>query len=392
MKILRVDTSVIRLPFRFSFGHSIAARAYSDNLLVQIELEDGSIGYGEGIPREYVTGETIDGALLDISNFAARLRGQDLPDFPSVKLFIDQLIEEAGLTRRRSGAAFCAVELALLDAFGKSFKTPSAKELGNIQRVSVQYGSVIPFGNKKAMVALLWFYKLWGFETVKLKVGGTLEDDLAKLKLVRQIMGEGAIVRVDANCAWTAEQTLIAADKFQPFNVASIEQPVKADDINGLAKIVANVQQEIVVDESLCTMQDAQDLIAAKACSAFNIRISKVGGLLLAQKMAALARREGLSVHMGAQVGESAILTMAGRIFALIEPPCRNYEGSNNCWLLHQDISRENLTVSLRGTGKMKLANGLGLNILKDRIEGFTIRYMPDAHATDKVSLTGKAD
>lgn len=392
MKILRVDASVIRLPFRFSFGHSIAARAYSDNLIVQIELEDGSTGYGEGIPREYVTGETIDGALLEVSNFAASLRGQDIDNFSTVKQLVSGLIDHFDLTKRRSGAAFCAVELALLDAFGKSFKTSVATELGPIRQNSIQYGSVIPFGNKKAMVALLWFYKLWGFKTVKLKVGGTLDDDLNKLKLVRQIMGSDAIVRVDANCAWTVDQALQAADKFQPYNVASIEQPIRADDIAGLAKIVANAPQEIVVDESLCTMQDAQDLINTKACGAFNIRISKVGGLILAQRMAALARQSGLAVHMGAQVGESAILTSAGRIFAAIEPPCKNYEGSNNSWLLHQDISRENLTVSLRGKGKIELADGLGLNILKNRIAGLTLKQMPDAHATDKVSLTGKPD
>lgn len=388
MKIARVDAFVIRLPFRFSFGHSIASRAYSDNLLVRIELEDGSVGYGEGIPREYVTGETIDGALVDISSFAAKLRGQGAEDFQAVVELISALIKQEDLANRRSGAAFCAVELALLDAYGHTFKTPVAMELGAIRQESVQYGSVIPFGNKKAMLAMLWFYKLWGFKTVKLKVGGTLEDDLAKLKLVRQIMGQDAIIRVDANCAWTVEQTINAADKFRFFNVASIEQPIKADDIAGLAKITASVEQEIVVDESLCTMAEAKNLIEAKACGAFNIRISKVGGLILAQQMARLARDSGLSVHMGAQVGESAILTAAGRIFAAIEPPCSNYEGSNNSWLLHQDISRENLTVSLRGRGKIKLANGLGLNVLQSRIRDLTIKQMPDAHATDKVSLT----
>lgn len=387
MKILRVDAFVIRLPFRFSFGHSIASRAYSDNLIVRIELEDGSCGYGEGIPREYVTGETIDGALADVSTFASKLRGQEASDFHAVKQLIHELASDEGLGHRRAGAAFCAVELALLDAFGKSFKTPVALELGTIQQESVQYGSVIPFGNKKAMVALLWFYKLWGFKTVKLKVGGTLEDDLAKLQIVRRIMGDDVIIRVDANCAWTVDQTISAADKFSSFNVLSIEQPIKADDIEGLAKIVANVRQEIVVDESLCTMADAKELIEAKACTAFNIRISKVGGLLLAKQMSQLARDSGISVHMGAQVGESAILTTAGRIFASTEPPCKNYEGSNNSWLLQQDISRENLTVSLRGKGKMKLADGLGLNILESRISGLTRKQMPDAHATDKVSL-----
>jgi len=392
MKIIRVDAFVIRLPFRFSFGHSIASRAYSDNLIVRIELEDGSIGFGEGIPREYVTGETIDGALIDVSSLASKLRGQEADDFQSVTQLIDNLIALEDLTNRRSGAAFSAVELALLDAYGQAFKTPVAMELGTIRQESVQYGSVIPFGNKKAMLALLWFYKVWGFKTVKLKVGGTLEDDLAKLKLVRQIMGKNAIIRVDANCAWTVDQTIAAADKFQIFNVASIEQPIKADDIAGLAKITANVQQEIVVDESLCTMADAKNLIEQKACGAFNIRISKVGGLLLARSMAQLARDSGLAVHMGAQVGESAILTAAGRIFAAIEPPCSNYEGSNNSWLLHQDISRENLTVSLRGRGNIKLANGLGLNILQSRIKDLTIKQMPDAHATDKMPLSTKLE
>lgn len=392
MKVAHLNASVIRLPFRFSFGHSIASRAYSDNLIVRVELEDGSIGYGEGIPREYVTGESIESAQEEVKQIALQLKGQAFDDFSSLEKLIWRIIEQSNLKTRRAGAAFCAVELALLDAFGKSAGKPLASLIGPVRQESIQYGSVIPFGNKKAMVALLIFYKLWGFQTVKLKVGGTLENDLEKLKLVRKIMGPKATVRVDANCAWDVDQTLRAAAAFSPFNVDSIEQPIAAHDIEGLSKITANVEQDIVVDESLCTLTDADNLIAQKACDAFNIRISKVGGLLLAREMARKARAAALSVHMGAQVGESAILTAAGRIFACTEPPCKNYEGSNNSWLLQQDISRENLTVSLRGKGKIKLENGMGLNISEPRLGELALVQEPLTLATDKVSAGGTPD
>ena len=134
------------------------------------------------------------------------------------------------LDSRPQGASWCAFELALLDAAGKC-AGKSVSELiggGPPDTGAIRYGAVIPFGGKKALLAMLWFYKLYGFQTVKIKVGRDLDLDLYRLRLARAVLGPNVTLRVDANCAWSLDETLHAAEQMRPFGVQSYEQPVPA--------------------------------------------------------------------------------------------------------------------------------------------------------------------
>jgi len=365
MKVLAIDAFKVDLPFRFAFGHSLASRASSSNLIVKITLDDGTQGYGEGIPRDYVTGEDIDTALAAVKyTYSPRFIGLDVASLDEVTLFLEQQFESLGLQSKSRGASWCALELAVLDAVSKAQGLSVSQWLGPPVSEAVRYGAVVPFGGKKALLAILAFYKLYGFDTVKVKVGSNLEDEFARLSLVRSIMGPKATLRLDANCAWTVDETLRAAERLRPLRIASYEQPVTAGDTEGLVRLTALLPEPVIVDESLCTLEQAQALARAKACSGFNIRISKVGGLIAAQKMVEIASRSGIRCHMGAQVGESGILSAAGRVFACINEPFDNYEGSDNAFLLKHDLTRENLTVGWKGYGK--LTSGLGLGVTVD--------------------------
>jgi L-Ala-D/L-Glu epimerase len=382
MKIVSIDSFLITLPFRFAFKHSLASRDRSENLIVRVVLKDGAnahVGYGEGIPRDYVTGESPAGALTAVSKEYVPLflnRNFDHPDQIVSTLHAEWT--DLKLDNRPQGASWCAFELALLDAAAKcAGKTVANLVAGdNLANASqnggaIRYGAVIPFGGKKALSAVLWFYKLYGFKTVKIKVGNDLDLDLHRLRMARSVLGPDVTLRVDANCAWTFDQTVQAAEQMRPFGVKSYEQPVPADRLDQLAAITKAIPEQILADESLCTVSDARYLADNKICSAFNIRVSKVGGILAARQIAAIARDAGIACHMGAQVGESGILSAAGRAFAAIEPRFENYEGSNNLFLLKQDITEENLNVELGGFGKLLKNTGLGVNIKNERLQQF---------------------
>ena len=80
LRIERLAAYLVELPFRFSFGHALASRASSTNLIVMVQLADGSVGHGEGVPREYVTGETAQTALARVTDeYGPELIGQQLP-------------------------------------------------------------------------------------------------------------------------------------------------------------------------------------------------------------------------------------------------------------------------------------------------------------------------
>ena len=157
------------------------------------------------------------------------------------------------------------------------------------------------------------------------------------------------------------------------FNVNSIEQPVDPENLAGMQKLTRELPETIVADESLCTLKQAKDLIASRGCDAFNIRLSKVGGPLIASEIADLARANGLSVMLGAQVGESAILSMAGRGWAAVKGPFDNCEGSFNRYLLKQDLSKEDVTLGRRGKAPVLDRPGLGVSVDEFRLKKMRI-------------------
>lgn len=406
MKIISIKPFAIKLPFRFSFGHSLASRNSSLNVVVKVDLEDETtgrrvVGWGESVPRDYVTGETTEGALKTIrEEYIPKLTGLSFSSPLDALVQLRQLFGMFLLTEKPKGASWCAVELAILDAVARANGLAVASLLsmndvvrlsqsGSFQRVSgdagntasispyVTYGGVVPFSGKYSLYALLWFFKAYGFKTVKIKVGRDWEVDLERLKMARQIMGEDCILRIDANCAWTVEETLYFAEKMREYNIASIEQPVRPEDLAGMQRLTRELPEVIVADESLLTLKDAKTLIDVKGASAFNIRLSKVGGLIAACEIADMARAAGVGCLLGAQVGESAILSAAGRAFACVKGPLDNCEGSFNRFLLKSDLSVEDTTMKQGGKAFLPQGPGLGITVDENKLRRVFVK-LPD--------------
>ncbi|MBX9952471.1 MAG: hypothetical protein K2Y39_25080 [Candidatus Obscuribacterales bacterium] len=388
IRVKDIQVSTVLLPFRFAFKHSLASRSFSTNVIVKAALEDTAsgataFGWGESVPRDYVTGETCQSAVIDITEqFAPEFLNQSLSEdrkpIEAMGGLIEQVAAAHNVYGRRVGAAFCALELALLDAAAKvqgvSISEWLAVRNGRSPAQSIDYGGVIPFGKRKTLSALLYFYKFYGYKTVKLKVGDDPDLDLFTVRKARELLGDGIVLRVDANCAWDFDRTVAFADKVQDFNIASIEQPVPFDRLDELVELNKVLKPEIVVDESLCTVQEAQNLAEMKACRGFNIRISKVGGLMAAQKIIDIAHKNGISVHLGAQVGESGILTAAGRALACANESFENYEGAANFFLLKEDLTRENMTAGFGGRGKLPNGHGIGVIVNENNLKRFEVR------------------
>lgn len=399
MLIRSIQCSAVRLPFRFSFGHALASRNFSINIIVKatVVLDDGRqvTGFGEAVPRQYVTGETPESAMAAINyGYAPRLSGKYFGSGQELLTALATVFDHYNLFEKPAGASFCAVELALLDALAQVEQISFSQLPAYIadQKIANQhfdsavfqpaetmiYGGVVPFGKKAILKMILAFYKRYGFKTVKLKVGGSLTDDVARVKLARQVLGDEAILRVDANCAWTLEQAKWSLAALRPFNVSSCEQPLAADDVGGLAALTEAVPEKIMVDESLTTLAQAEALIERKACNAFNIRLSKVGGLVTSMKMIDLARANGIECHLGAQVGESGILVAAQRHLALAYPHFANVEGAMNLFLLKSDLVRESMTVPpgaiarAPGLTTRPVKHGLGVTVSESAIASLT--------------------
>jgi L-Ala-D/L-Glu epimerase len=363
-RIQKIEILTVRLPFRFSFGHSLAERSSSVNVLIRLTLANGIVGYGEGVPRDYVTGETVEGAVEALhERLAPVIIGRELTtieDVPALAAELPFMAEDGSLDT----AARCALELALLDAAGKHFGCSVAAWLPEPAE-QVTYDAVIPFSSPRKLALLAVVVRLLCIRQVKLKVGDDLEREARSVELLRRLLGSDADIRVDANCAWDPEQALTAIHRLRAFDVSCIEQPVTGTDLQGLVRIASEVEEPIIVDESLRTAEEGRELVAAGACDAFNIRVSKCGGLLPSAELARIADAAGLFAVVGAQVGESGILSSAGRHLAASIGP-RYLEGSGGSLLLREDITKENVLPGFRGRARPFTGPGLGITVKDD--------------------------
>jgi muconate cycloisomerase len=366
--VTRIDILTAELPFRFSFGHALAARRSSTNVFVRLQLDDGTVGYGEGVPREYVTGETVESAVEAIAGrLAPGLLGRALQGPDDVPAAMEEAAEAA---EPHDLAARCALELAFLDAAGKHFGISVQHWLGGSPAAVVEYDAIVPFSSRRKLAALALLIRALGLRNVKVKVGDNLEEDARKLRTLRRILGRDADLRVDANCAWNADEALRAIERLRPARISAVEQPVPGDDHEGLRRVTAATSEKIIVDESLRTLEEARLLAETKACDAFNIRVSKCGGLLQSARIADVAAGAGLECVVGAQVGESGVLSAAGRHLAAAIRP-RYVEGSAGRLLLKEDVTAENVMPRRRGLARAFTGPGLGVTVKEETLRRY---------------------
>ncbi len=364
-KIREIQILHVDLPLKRKFRHAITSRALSGSIFLKVILDDGTIGYGESLPRKYVTGETtqsVTNALKDL--LKEKVIGYRPGDYKELLAFIEGL----GV---KGGAAKCAVELALLDTYGRHFNESVSLIIGGPIGRQVVYSGVMQAGSITDAVIKAASFKLYGLRFIKVKVGAG--DDLARLDIVRRISGRNANIRVDANCAWKPNEAIERIEEMRRYNISAVEQPVKAEDLEGLKKVTDAVPEEIIADESLCTISDAEKLAANKACNIFNIRLSKCGGLIDSLKIADIARQNGIGIQLGCQVGESGLLSAAGWHFAKLSSNIIFSEGSYGRLLLKEDITKEDMTIKRGGVISPVNGPGLGVNIREDILDRYTI-------------------
>jgi L-Ala-D/L-Glu epimerase len=384
VRVKEITAYHIRIPLRQTIRHASYTRSSTDNLLVRCMLDDGTEGFGEGVPRDYVTGETIDQAidLLRQSDLASQL--EPCRDFTrSVDLAERlRLAPVAGDDRHcRGNAARCALELALLDGFGKCFGEPLstvtrllAPELYQF-RPWVRYSGAIlsPAGGFQVRLAALKV-RIWCFPDVKVKVGMAGQDDAYRLRNIRRRLGWKKDLRVDANEAWSKDVVVDRIRALEPYRVSSVEQPVPHAEVDALREVRQQVSAPIMLDESLCSRVDAERALDQGTCDLFNLRLSKCGGFIPTLRLAQFASQQGLGYQLGCQVGETAFLSAAGRHFASSVAQLRHVEGSYDRHLVREPLGKQDITFRWGGWAPALTGSGLGVEIDPEALRRVVIR------------------
>ena len=371
MKIVCFMVYTIEVPMRFTVSHMLAERKVARNILVCAMGDNDLIGWGESCPRPYVTGETIDTAKKNLlKDILPPMIGSSFSNLCELTEALTSML--GGLDRNRQ-AAFCAAELAILDLAGKTFDTSAGTVIGPIVHRKVRYSGVIATSNPVKAKKHAQLMRMFGFREIKVKVQQSLDANLQLLEIMRTILGSRISIRIDANCAWQSDEAIRQIDAMSKFKLAGVEQPVPADDYEGMRQVTAAKLVPVVADESLCSLNDAEKLIEQKGCDIFNIRVSKCGGLINSLAIYRKAIDAGLACQLGAQVGETAILSAAGRHIATRCRAIKWFEGSYGRLLLKRDIAKPNMTIGLGGWAKSLNRPGLGVEPIQKYINKYKV-------------------
>jgi muconate cycloisomerase len=192
--------------------------------------------------------------------------------------------------------------------------------------------------------------------------------------MIRRRVGKKVELRVDANEAWPAAEAAERITALEPAGIASVEQPVRHEQVDQLAEVRKRVKTPIMLDESLCGMADAERAAANGLCDLFNLRLSKCGGFVPALRLAQFAAKHGLGYQLGCQVGETAILSAAGRHFATSVKDLRAVEGSFDRHLMQYPLGDEDITFGWGGWAPAIVRTGLGIGIQEDFVERLAAR------------------
>jgi muconate cycloisomerase len=363
------------------FRHAAAERSTANPFVVAIELADRTVGYGETHPREYVTGESIESVIAAIKDvFLPILVNVHPKNFGEAIEAAANLpyLDEAG---RVVTAARAAVELALLDAYSRAFGRSLEHLAGYVDETllgppgsanSVRFSGVISGSEPERAARAIRRMRWARLRDFKIKVGDESDDERVRacVRVLGRSLTKGATsLRLDANGGWSLEDATRRLLVWESLPIACVEQPLPKGDIQNWANLARCTNVPLMADESLVTPDDAEALIVHRAASWFNIRISKNGGLIPALRLAALARRHRLDVQLGCMVGETSLLSAAGRWFLQLVPSVRFAEGSFGRFLLAEDISRRSLRFGLGGRWAPISGPGLGVVVDSARLE-----------------------
>jgi muconate cycloisomerase len=328
------------------FSHAAATRNQAEAVLVCQHFSDGRCGWGETLPRPYVTGETLDSVVEDLEATAwprwkqwwnargGSVRLEDLPGAP-----IGRSPDGRCLNATRA-----CLEQASLSAISLA---PLARRIR--PRVSGVLGDPDPDRTARKLRQM----RLIGLRDFKLKVGLGPEVDRANLEVVCEQLG-GAVkadrctLRVDVNGGWGRDETPHRVEEMARLGVCAVEQPVYVP-AGELVELGQACKLPLIADESLLTEEDAEQLAQAGERIWWNVRICKNGGPASAFALCRRALQAGTRLILGCMVGESSLLSICQRAVLQWGAKATFVEGNYGRFLLKGDLTRRPVMMGLGG-------------------------------------------
>jgi L-alanine-DL-glutamate epimerase-like enolase superfamily enzyme len=293
-----VTVEPLDLPLREPFEIALGTQHAAENVLVRVELADGTVGVGEGSPDPPVTGETQASTLETCRAAADLVEGRDVREYRAIGRALRQTFPTAVSTT-------FAVETALLDAYCRERAMPLSELFGG-PPTPIETDLTVGICDPEEARRRADRATDEEFAHLKVKVGTDVDADVERVVAVAEAAPDAALA-VDANQGWTPKEAerFVTAATDRGVDLELVEQPVPADDVAGLARARERVPVPVAADESLFTPADAVRLVRAEAADVFNVKLGK-SGVLAAADIARVAEAANLELMVGCML-ESAV-------------------------------------------------------------------------------------
>jgi L-alanine-DL-glutamate epimerase-like enolase superfamily enzyme len=316
---------------------SLGSKDNHELIFVRIDTDKGVSGIGVASPgATFISGDTQIHHLELINNvLGPAIIGTDPFDIEAITHKLDSLVK-AG-ERAKAG-----VDVALHDLMGKALRVPVNKLFGGAVRPRVRVTRLMGMYQPQEMAEKSKSVVQKGYTALKLKVGTTLKEDVERVQRVREAVGPDVTITIDFNQACSPKEAIQRIQKMEPYDVAIVEQPVKAADLKGMALVRQSVQSRILADESVNSLTEALRVIERGAADIISLKIPKMGGIFKARKVAAICEAAGIeylvgtapgsqlldaaNVHLAVSLRDLTLPCEIGEFERMANDPCRGLE------------------------------------------------------------------
>lgn len=357
-----VTTTSSSVPLHTPFVTALRRTTSTDTVVVTVRDSDGRVGWGEAPQVWQVTGESLAGATACIELMLAPL----LVGQPIGTESLDDLGRRLSAAVARNFGAKAALDAALHDVVAQQEGVGVAALLrGQAHGIPLAVATDITLsaGDASGLATAARDRVAAGFTTLKMKVGTDATTDVERVAAARDAVGPQVRIRLDANQGWTREEavSVIRALEDADLGVEFVEQPVVADDVEGLAWVRERVGLRIMADEACYGPYDLERIIRLGAADLVNVKLAKCGSLAVGRAMLRRAHEAGLGTIVGSMM-ETHIGVGAAAALVAAEPTTE-VSDLDAAWWAEASPVRGGITYEREPVAQLRLPSMPGLGI-----------------------------
>lgn len=369
MHIDMIKIFKIMLPYKDEFSISQIKGFSTTLIVVELVADKGELeGYGEGVPIEFVTSETPEGTIENITRFSRmNTFPWELNHLGQIWDFVDSLPSD-----KENSSAVSALESALLDILGKAENSAVIDYFpSDFITDTVQYGATIPLGSSERISEFCETIKRMKINILRIKMGKDLAQNEQTFRIVRSYFGTDCDIRIDPNHIWDYDLAMKHLQLIKEYKVRVVEEPVSRDEprFKEFVDSVNSTGAILMACESAPTLNEVKNIVNEGYYKMINVKVCRSGGLRRALKTVDFLRQKGWLFQVGCSLGESGVLSAAGRVLCLLCGDAVYFDGSYDSFLLAENTVLEDVTFGVGGQAGPLKGPGLGIRVSAERLE-----------------------